>query len=759
MSARRGTYSIVAHDRATGETGVAVQSHWFSVGSIVSWARPGVGAVATQSIAEPAYGPRLLDRIAADEAPAAALEAELAQDDLARVRQVAAVDAAGRTAVHTGPGCIAHAGHRRGEGFCVQANMMASPDVWPAMAAAFEDGDGPLARRLLAALDAGEAAGGDLRGRQSAAVVVVPRDGEPWRRTVELRVEDAESPLGELRRLLDLHDAYALADRADALAGEGRHEAASALYIEAAAAAPANAELGFWAGLGLAAGGQVNAGVGRVRGVIAVDEAWRHLLARLDGEIAPGADIVREALGVAREGRPVTGAPYAPAAWDEAIDERGEPRPTYRALLEALSAADLDALDATVDRRLAERGVEFTSSSGEEIFHVDPVPRIVDREEWELLGGGLRQRAAALNHFVRDAYGERRIVAAGRVPGYVLETADHFEPRLVGLEPGADPAAIVGFDLVRGADGRLRVLEDNCRTPSGFSYAIAAREVLARTLDVPTPSCADPARAVALIRAGIEAAAGDGLAVLVTDGPSNSAWFEHRELGRTLGIPVLAPDALHRDGARLLCELDGERREIALVYRRTGEDRLFDRGEPTALGDLMLEPILAGALTVWNAFGAGVADDKLVHAYVEEMIRFYLGEEPLLRSVRTFDMSDDAARAQVLERLEEMVIKPRASLGGEGVVICTHASPEDRARIAREVQARPSDFVAQETIALSTHPTVAGGRLEPRHVDLRAFTVAGEPAPLAMTRYARGRGALVVNSSEGGGIKDTWILS
>ena len=754
------TYSIVAHDSATGETGVAVQSHWFSVGSIVSWARPGVGAVATQSIAEPAYGPRLLDRLAGDEEPAAALEAELAEDDLARVRQVGVVDAAGRTAVHTGAGCIAHAGHRQGEGFCVQANMMASPDVWPAMAAAFEASDGSLARRLLASLDAAEAAGGDVRGRQSAALVVVPRAGEPWRRTVELRVEDAEWPLRELRRLLGLHDAYALADRADALAGEGRHDAAAELYLEAAAAAPANAELGFWAGLGLAAGGQVNAGAGRVRGVIAVDEAWRHLLARLDSEIAPGAGVVREALGVAREAEVETAAPYAPSARDEAIDEGGEPRRAYRALLEALSGAELDSLASTVDRRLAERGVEFTSSAGEQIFHVDPVPRIVDREEWELLSGGLRQRAAALNRFIRDAYGERRIVAAGRVPEHVLKTADHFEHRLVGHDPGEQPAAIVGFDLVRGADGRLVVLEDNCRTPSGFSYAIAAREVLTRTLAVPTPQRADPARAVAMIRAGIEAAAAGGLSVLVTDGPSNSAWFEHRELARALGIPLVAVDALKRDGARLLCELDGERHEVALVYRRTEEDQLFgQRDEPTALGELMLDPILAGGLRVWNAFGAGVADDKLVYAYVEEMIRFYLGEEPVLPSVRTYDLSREPARAQVLERLEEMVIKPRAGLGGEGVVICPHASPEDRARIARELQARPQDFIAQETVALSTHPTVAGGRLEPRHVDLRAFTIAGESAPLALTRYARGRGALVVNSSEGGGIKDTWILS
>ena len=194
MTVRTGTYSIVARDRDTGELGVAVQSHWFSVGSIVSWARPGVGAVATQSIAEPAYGPHLLERLATGELPDRALADELARDDAARFRQVAVVDGPGRVAVHTGDGCIAAAGHSEGDGFCVQANMMSGPEVWPAMARAFEAASGPLERRLLAALEAGEAAGGDVRGRQSAALAVVAAEGEPWARKVELRVEDAPDP-------------------------------------------------------------------------------------------------------------------------------------------------------------------------------------------------------------------------------------------------------------------------------------------------------------------------------------------------------------------------------------------------------------------------------------------------------------------------------------------------------------------------------------------------------------------------------------
>lgn len=302
MNLRRGTYSIVARDPATGQLGVAVQSHWFSVGSIVSWARAGIGAVATQSIGEPAYGPRLLDRLAAGEAPDDALAAELAGDELARFRQVAVVDSAGAVAVHTGEGCMPYAGHEIGDGFSAQANLMSSPEVWPAMAAAFRAADeAALGRRLLATLDAAEAAGGDVRGRQSAALLVVPAEGEPWRSTVELRVDDAPDPLAELRRLLDLNDAYQLADRADALAGEGRHQDAAALYVRAAEAAPANVELSFWAGLGIAAGGDLEGGAERVRAALEAYDGWRDLLARLDPEIAPAVDAVREALGVARE--------------------------------------------------------------------------------------------------------------------------------------------------------------------------------------------------------------------------------------------------------------------------------------------------------------------------------------------------------------------------------------------------------------------------------------------------------------------------
>ena len=293
---RQGTYSIVARDPATGELGVAVQSHWFAVGQMVPWVRPGVGAVATQSIVEAAYGPRALERLAAGERARPALDALVADDEFARFRQVAVVDAHGNVASHTGAGCIVYAGHEAGHEFSVQANMMASPEVWPAMARAFQAATGSLARRLLAALHAAETHGGDARGRQSAALVVAPAEGEPWRRTVDLRVDDDPEPLAQMDRLLDLSDAYALASEGDQLVGAGRHDEAGEKYRLASELAPGNHELLFWAGMAAAQAGDLPTALDRVRAAIALEPGWRTLLERLSPEIAPGAAAVRAVL-------------------------------------------------------------------------------------------------------------------------------------------------------------------------------------------------------------------------------------------------------------------------------------------------------------------------------------------------------------------------------------------------------------------------------------------------------------------------------
>jgi uncharacterized Ntn-hydrolase superfamily protein len=288
------TYSIVARDPDTGELGVAVQSHWFSVGSIVTWAQPGVGAVATQANAEAAYGPGLL-ALLADGVPAPDALAQLvAADPGGPSRQVAVVDAEGRVGVHTGPKCIAYAGHITGESVSCQANIMASERVWPAMLDAFGAGAGSrsLTTRLLDALDAAEREGGDLRGRQSAAILVVPAQGEPWRTLVSLRVEDHPDPLPELRRVVRLHEAYGLAGQADELLNAGRHDEAARLYVKASEYVPDSHELLFWAGLGTAQAGDLEAGVAKVRAAIAKQPTWRELLPRLPAELAPAAPAV-----------------------------------------------------------------------------------------------------------------------------------------------------------------------------------------------------------------------------------------------------------------------------------------------------------------------------------------------------------------------------------------------------------------------------------------------------------------------------------
>ena len=286
------TYSIVARDPDTGELGVAVQSHWFSVGSIVTWARPGVGAVATQANADPGYGPQLLDLLATGVHAEQALATLVANDPGGPSRQVAVVDGTGHVAAHTGSSCMAYAGHVTGAGVSCQANIMGTERVWPAMLEAFTAAGGTLTSRLLTTLDAAEREGGDLRGRQSAAILVVAPDAEPWQTVVSLRVEDHPDPLAELRRLVALHDAYALAGQADELAGAGRHDDAGRLYVQASERAPGNHELLFWAGLGTAQAGDLDGGVAQVQAAIELQPSWRELLHRLPPDVAPSAAAV-----------------------------------------------------------------------------------------------------------------------------------------------------------------------------------------------------------------------------------------------------------------------------------------------------------------------------------------------------------------------------------------------------------------------------------------------------------------------------------
>ena len=453
-----------------------------------------------------------------------------------------------------------------------------------------------------------------------------------------------------------------------------------------------------------------------------------------------------------------------PECRDEAFGADGRPRPLYGELLEELGGRDLKQLRQRVEARVAESGLTF--GEGQPI-PVDPVPRLIDAAEWERLRAGLLQRAGALNAFIADAYGPQRIFDAGVVPRRLLETSAGFTPVMKGLLDSDVPAATVaGLDLVRGRDGELRVLEDNLRMPSGACYSLAIREVV-------EPELGGAIRPVGLggyleqlgeaIRSAAPVNREEPLAVLLSDGPENGAWYEHERVGRELGLPIVKPNQLEASRGRLFARIGRERRQVDVLYRRLDADRITEPdGRLTELGELLVPALRSERLRCVNAFGSGLADDKLTHAYVERMIDFYLGEEPLLRSVPSYDLSDEDARKEAMERLDELVIKPRGGFGGHGVTIMPRASEPERKRALGVVRRRPERFIAQEPVEISSHPTVRGGGLQPRRVDLRPFVISGADGGVVMTggltRFARGAGEMVVNSSQGGGCKDTWVV-
>jgi len=465
--------------------------------------------------------------------------------------------------------------------------------------------------------------------------------------------------------------------------------------------------------------------------------------------------------------RSVRGAgeyPLEAGNFDEAFAATGAPRHPYAELIGALAQQDLVELRGRIRSRVAAAGLEF--GPGREIA-VDPVPRLIAAAEWEALEPGLLQRARALNAFLVDAYGPQRIFDAGVVPRHLLETAEGYEPAMRGLlDPEVPPATVAGLDLVRDKDGELRVLEDNLRMPSGAAYAIAVREVVEPEIEVSLrPREIDGYGELlgGVIQAAAPAGRDEPNAAILSDGPESGAWYEQQRFGRELGMAVVTPGQLETERGRLFARLGRKREQIDVVYRRLDDDRLSEPdGSPTALGELLLPALRSGRLRCANAFGTGLADDKLAHAYAERMIEFYLGEEPLLRSVPSYDLADEAGRRAAMERLDELVIKPRGGFGGDGVTIMPRATEPQRRRALGLLRRRPERFIAQETVEISSHPTVCGTGLEPRRVDLRPFVVSGRDGTAAMagglTRYARGAGELIVNSSQGGGCKDTWVV-
>jgi uncharacterized circularly permuted ATP-grasp superfamily protein len=440
-----------------------------------------------------------------------------------------------------------------------------------------------------------------------------------------------------------------------------------------------------------------------------------------------------------------------PSPYDEAYDERGEPRPHYAELLASLE--DPGALSEEVRRRLGARGVTF----GAEPARVDPVPRILTAAEWSELQTEIGQRLRTLEALVADVYGDGRVFEAGVLERSEVESSPHWEPMMYGASPRRW-ISFAGLDVIRCGDGRFRVIEDQLRMPSGIAYAVAARETVRDLLAVEPPQH-DVSLVFGELALALRDAAPPGVdeprTVILSEGPSAAPYWEHERLARELCAPLVTLTDLEQRDGRLVAWIDGRARGVDVVYLRTDEDRFRDDdGSPTAVGEALLEPAAAGRVAVVNAPGSGIADDKLIHGRVNDLVRLYLGEEPLLRSVesRLVGPGDD---------LDDLVVKPRGEMGGEGVVIWRDADEETRERVRARIAAEPGSWIGQRLVMLSVHPTVVDGRLEPRHVDLRPYALMSDDGvrvlPVAISRVALERGSMVVNSGRGGGAKDTWL--
>ena len=468
------------------------------------------------------------------------------------------------------------------------------------------------------------------------------------------------------------------------------------------------------------------------------------------------------------------------SAFDEMFEAEGQARPQYRPLLACLlelPADDLRRRQREADAAFLHQGITFTvygdRGGTERVFPFDLLPRILTAAEWNTISRGLAQRITALNRFLEDIYGEGRILSERVVPRALVLSAHHYRREMRGLYARRDVRiSIAGTDLVRLPDGSFAVLEDNLRVPSGVSYMLTNRQITKRVFPhlfadyEIQPIDHYPQALLATLKSIAPAGQADPTVVVLTPGVFNAAYFEHAFLARQMGVELVeGRDLLVHDNVVYMRTTDGLRR-VDVIYRRIDDDfvdPLAFRPDSSLGVPGLFNAYRAGNVGLTNAIGTGVADDKAIYAYVPAIIRFYLGEEAILPNVQTYLLSNDSDRQYAIEHLDELVIKAVGESGGYGMLIGPHSTAAQREEFRQRILADPRNYIAQPTLALSRAPSFLDDKVEPRHVDLRPYVLCNGDectvVPGGLTRVALRRGSLVVNSSQGGGSKDTWVVS
>jgi uncharacterized circularly permuted ATP-grasp superfamily protein len=465
-------------------------------------------------------------------------------------------------------------------------------------------------------------------------------------------------------------------------------------------------------------------------------------------------------------------------AHDEMVDATGSVRPHYEHLYQELlevPGGELRRRQQVSDLSFLHQGITFTvygrDEGTEHIFPNDLLPRILTSDEWSRIERGLAQRITALNLFLKDLYHEGRILDDGVVPREIVYSCKHFRRQMRGFHVRRDVyVTVVGTDLIRTPSGEFVVLEDNLRVPSGVSYMLVSRQVMKRIFPTLFRKCGVQAiehysqALLSTLRTLAPQGCIEPVIVLLTPGVYNSAYFEHAFLARQMGVELVEGRDLVVHDNFIYMRTTGGLRRVDVIYRRIDDDfidPLAFRSDSSLGVPGLFNAYRAGNVSLANALGTGVADDKAIYAYVPAIIRYYLGEDPILSNVETFLMSDPAQRGHVLGKLEQYVVKAVGESGGYGMLIGPHSTAEQREEFRRRVEADPRNYIAQPTIRLSRAPCLIDGKVQPRHVDLRPYILFGEKitiVPGGLTRVALRKGSLVVNSSQGGGSKDTWVL-